>query len=111
LENAIWTIQKNERGRQGIEIGLELKQQKKALAKKQLKTKNIAEGKVEDESNETDEALIVIQKYYRGYIARKKVEEIREEEMEFLGMKKEVPLETNPESDKAKVSKIREKQK
>jgi hypothetical protein len=63
LENAIWTIQKNERGRQGIEIGLELKQQKKALAKKQLKTKNIAEGKVEDESNETDEALIVIQKY------------------------------------------------
>jgi len=111
LENAIWTIQKNERGRQGIEIGLELKQQKKALAKKQLKTKNIAEGKVEDESNETDEALIVIQKYYRGYIARKKVEEIREEEMEFLGMKKEVPLETNPESDKAKVAKIREKQK
>merc|ERR1711976_215017 len=49
--------------------------------------------------------------YYRGYIARKKVEEIREEEMEFLGMKKEVPLEIPADSDKAKVLKIREKQK
>jgi hypothetical protein len=111
LENAIWTIQKNERGRQGIEVGLDLKQQKRALQKKQLRTKNIAEGIDIDESNETDEAMVVIQKYYRGYKARAIVELIREDEMIFLGMKKERQDETDPESDAYQVNKIRERNK
>jgi len=59
--------------------------------------------------NETDEALVIIQKYYRGYKAREIVERIREDEMQFLGMKKERQDETDPESDAYLVNKIREK--
>lgn len=41
---------------------------------------------------------LVIKKYWRGYKGRKEVEKIREEELLFLGMKKNIEDINLPES-------------
>ena len=62
LETAIRIIQKNERGRQGIEYALKLKYKKKEELKKK---KNLQQGIEISEENTREEAIMVIQKYYR----------------------------------------------
>lgn len=60
--------------------------------------REIKEGKVADTQkteNQENEACVFIQRRIRGILARKFVDRLREEEMEFLGMsrKKRNPME------------------
>ena len=59
--------------------------------------KKIKEGKIQKESeeNKNNNACVFVQRRVRGILARKHVEKLREEEMEFLGMcrKKKTPEE------------------
>lgn len=61
-ETAIRIIQKNERGRQGIEAALKSKYRKKEELKKQ---KMLQQGNEISEENQREEAIMVVQKYYR----------------------------------------------
>jgi len=52
--------------------------------------RKLREGKIKEENKdqrETD-ASVLLQRRMRGILARKTVESMREEEMEFLGMKR-----------------------
>ncbi|CAK65698.1 unnamed protein product (macronuclear) [Paramecium tetraurelia] len=92
IEQAIWFIQKNERGRQGIERVLLAKQLKKQEIKKQEKQKKLQEGLEVHDSTEREEAITTIQKYYRGFKAREIVWDLREQESLFLGFTLEKQL-------------------
>lgn len=81
-EAEIWMILVNERGRQGIQRGLENREKIKQKRKNKIK---------EAEINKEQLSMVVLQKYIRAFIDREKVEKMRNEEMEFLGM-----LPTNP---------------
>ena len=85
LETAIRIIQKNERGRQGIEWALKFKYKKKEELKKK---KQLQQNSEISEDNTREEAILVVQKYYRGYKSREFVDRLRQDEFEFLGMKK-----------------------
>jgi len=85
LETAIRIIQKNERGRQGIETALKHKYRKKEELKRK---KQLQQNSENSEDNTREEAILVVQKYYRGYKSREIVDKLRQEEFEFLGMKK-----------------------
>lgn len=85
LETAVRIIQKNERGRQGIEFALKLKYKKKEELKKK---KQLQQNSEISDDNTREEAIMVVQKYYRGYKAREYVDKLRQDEFEFLGMKK-----------------------
>ena len=63
-------IQKNERGRQGIERALLAKFLRKQEIKKHEKNKKLAEGIEIAEETEREDAVSVIQKYWRGYKGR-----------------------------------------
>lgn len=83
-------IQKNERGRQGIDrISKIFKTIENALIQKEIERK-AKEGKIQKESEENKEnnASVFIQKRIRGILARKYVDRVRQEEMEFLGMQR-----------------------
>jgi len=85
---AIRLIQKNERGRQGrFRIMTMLKMFKQKKLDHEIK-KQIREGIIKEETKEVQEnrASILVQKRLRGILARKRVEELRQEEMVFLGM-------------------------
>ncbi|OXB61687.1 hypothetical protein ASZ78_000712 [Callipepla squamata] len=80
FEEAIKTIQVAERARQG---------RRRALFKKQiyLEEKTRRHPKLQEQAGPNpDDAATCIQKVWRGYIQRKKTEQMREEEMIFLGM-------------------------
>ena len=66
LETAIRIIQKLERGRQGIMRGL-------AFAKARHKIKD----RTREETNEEDRRVIVVQKYWRAFLARRELNKIR----------------------------------
>lgn len=88
-EVAIRLIQKNERGRQGIERAQMFKFVAKEEKKKAENLKLMQQGiEVKDESSRED-AVLVIQKYYRGYLGRQEVDTLRNQQLIFLGMKKD----------------------
>ena len=97
-ELSIRTIQKNDRGRQGRGRILLIRDK---IKKSQLETKLSNQRKLgqvitKDKDVEKQEMSVYIQKYMRGIMARKYVESLREEEMEFLGMiPKKKPLMNN----------------
>ena len=66
-----------ERARQGIERAYLAQWLKKLDIKKQEKHKRLQEGTEIAEETERDDGILVIQKYYRGYLARAKVWEER----------------------------------
>lgn len=87
LAQAILIIQKNERGRQGRKIGIEaveaLQRQKKAMDKKE----RFAQGvDVDNDEDEKKLAIRIPQKVFRAFQARAKVNKMRQDELEFLGM-------------------------
>ncbi|XP_065606997.1 dynein regulatory complex protein 11 [Cyrtonyx montezumae] len=80
FEEAVKTIQVAERARQG---------RRRALFKKQiyLQWKTKRHPKLQEKTGPNpDDAATCIQKVWRGYIQRKKTEQMREEEIIFLGM-------------------------
>lgn len=83
-EAEIWMILVNERGRQGIQRGAA---QREAF-------KNKKKNKAKENENKDLISMLVLQKYIRAFIDREKVEKLRNEEMEFLGM-----LPTAPQMD------------
>lgn len=85
METAIRILQKNDRGRQGIEYALKLKYKKREEMKKK---KQLQQNSEISDDNAREEAILVVQKYYRGYKAREYVDKLRQDEFEFLGMKK-----------------------
>jgi len=90
IAKALDMLAKLERGRQGIEVGLEKKEELLEIFKKQQRQKVLAEKGEKEEVNETEEAIIIIQKYLRGLIARQTVMALRDSESEFLGFKQNV---------------------
>jgi SpoVK/Ycf46/Vps4 family AAA+-type ATPase len=90
IAKAIELLSKLERGRQGIEVGLEKKEELLEIFKKQQRQKILAEKGEKEEVNETEEAIILIQKYLRGLIARQTVLGMRDAENQFLGFKQNV---------------------
>lgn len=62
IEKAIWLIQKNERGRQGIDRAILAKNLRKTEQKKAERQKKIAEGIEVAEDTEREDAVIVVQK-------------------------------------------------
>ena len=90
IGQAIRIIQKNDRGRQGRQrISLILKQLQ-AKIKQAEKLRKLREGKLTEktEDNKENDASVVIQQRIRGILARKQVESLRIDEMQFLGMQK-----------------------
>lgn len=80
-------IQKNERGRQGRKRALQyLEGWKNKLKKEQQRQEAYQTGKDYNEEDEKRNAIVVIQKVFKAYKARKRVESIREDELIFLGM-------------------------
>ena len=75
-EAEMWMILVNERGRQGIVRG---NFNRESLKQKKRKNKDA-------DVNKEQISMLVLQKYIRAYIDREKVEKMRNEEMEFLGM-------------------------
>lgn len=76
-ETAIHCILINERGRQGIQRALALKEEKKNI-----------KGKRRQAAANADKAdySVIVQKYFRAFLDRKIIHEARKAEMEFLGM-------------------------
>ena len=68
-----------------------IKQLKNLMMKEEL-SRQFKEGKIQKqtEENKEDNACKFVQRRIRGILARKHVERLREEEMEFLGMKRKV---------------------
>jgi len=103
IDTAIRILQKNERGRQGIDRGYQaIKKHKNDLKKKERDMKMHDEMNMDGEENKRSDAVIVIQKYFRGFTSREQVEKIREDELVFLGMKKvsEDPKDPNSQTFK-----------
>ena len=90
----------NERGRQGILRATSVRDEIKGNRPKRRQGNN---------PNEKNDSSTTIQKYFRAYLDRKKIHQMRLEEMEFLGMlpEEEAILDTLNE----KVDKIRHKRK
>jgi hypothetical protein len=85
LEESVKIIQNNERGRQGMlrakymkDLRQEAEREKKMMAKMLI---NNTKG-----DEETILAVITIQRYYKGFRQRKKLQKIRQDELYFLGM-------------------------
>jgi len=72
---------------------------RKEVLKQMERKAQIAQGVEFDEKTERENAVLVIQKYYRGYKGREKVDQLRQEEFEFLGMKK---VETEKDKEEGK---------
>lgn len=83
LETAIRIIQKLERGRQGIMRGLSF-----------FKMRNKTKDRSHETANEEDQRTIVIQKFWRAFLARQQLSKMREEELKFLGIRKD-PISKN----------------
>lgn len=106
-------IQKIERGRQGIVRALKAtyfkrKEQKKNEKKEQRKNEKKGDFDVDDAEELKKEQVTNIQKTIRGFLARRKVEKIRDQELLFLGMLKKSENPNDPESLLFKTNKKRE---
>lgn len=112
METAIRIIQKIERGRQGIVRALKAAYYQKREIKK-LNKKKEAQGNenfdFDDSENQKREQVIMIQKTIKGFMARKIVDKIREEELTFLGIIKKPQNPTDPKTALYKMIKNREK--
>lgn len=88
MESVIRMIQKIERGRQGIVRALKATYYKKKEQKKNEKKKigQPTDFDVDDAEEQKKEQVTNIQKTIRGFLARRKVEKVREAELLFLGM-------------------------
>ena len=88
VHDAIRLIQKNERGRQGRWRMLFIVNTKRQEEQEREMFQKIKEGLIKEKSKDEmeNEATLVIQRRMRGIIARKRIDEIRQEEMVFLGM-------------------------
>jgi hypothetical protein len=62
IDKAIWLLQKNERGRQGIDRAIIAKNLRKIEQKKAERQKKIAEGVEVADDTEREDAVIVVQK-------------------------------------------------
>jgi len=112
LDTAIRILQKNERGRQGIDRGYQaIKKHKNDLKKKERDAKLHDEIDMAGDDNKRVDAVVVIQKYFRGFTSREKVEKIREDELIFLGMKKVKENPKDPNSQVYKYNVTRENRK
>ena len=78
-EQAIKLIQKNERGRQGAMRAKLMKELREEDARKRRKDAG--------QTTTRDEAAVLIQKTWRGYMARKRTRQSEWEELVFIGMK------------------------
>lgn len=85
VETAIRILQKVERGRQGIERAELAKHLMKQDFKKLEKHRRLQEGTEIAEETEREDAILVIQKYYRGFKGREEIWMRRKSEREFLG--------------------------
>lgn len=85
MDMAIRLIQRLERGRQGVLRGLESVKVRAKFLKE--KNSDISEINVDDE--EDIKRATVIQKFWRAFSSRKLLHELREDEIKFLGMRKE----------------------
>jgi hypothetical protein len=88
VHDAIRFIQKNERGRQGrFRMLLILKSKRQEELDREMLIK-IREGVVKERSKDQmeNDAAMIIQRRIKGILARKRIDELRAEEMIFLGM-------------------------
>ena len=90
IVSAICLIQKNERGRQGrLRVQQILQQHQQKLISDENKRK-VREGKMPEATHQEKEQIAseFVQRRIRGILARKQVEQMRQEEMIFLGMQR-----------------------
>ena len=104
LVQAIRIIQKNDRGRQGRMRILLIQRMQEQRAQKDELLRKMREGKLPQPNyeNQQNECSVFIQKRIRGILGRKHVMEMRDEEMEFLGMVKKKPNKKDMENDPIK---------
>lgn len=109
--SSIRIIQKNERGRQYRHRILEIIEWKKTNDRTNEMAMRVAQG--EDRSHvTTDEereklAAVYVQKQLRGILARKRVNEMRQEELIFLGMAPKPKTSPDEEDPIAKANRIK----
>jgi hypothetical protein len=84
-EQAIKIIQKNERGRQGIDVGAQLRSLEMDSARRY---RSAANG---NQQTDLDQAAKTIQRCYRGFITRIKVKHHAREELVRVGMARIAP--------------------
>jgi len=103
---AIRLIQKNERGRQGRNRYLDALQKINSTLKSADNKKKMGAGKMNQPSKEetTDQAAEIVQNRIRGILARKEIEDMRQEEMIFLGMVRKPKTEEEIAKDPMKVA-------
>ena len=53
------------------------------------KARNKVKDRHREAANEEDKRTMLIQKYWRAFLARKELHKIRQEELKFLGIEKE----------------------
>lgn len=90
IVSAILLIQKNERGRQGRNRITQINMQHIAKVLADNTKRMVREGKLPEANSQEKEQIAAefVQRRIRGILARKQVEEMRAEEMMFLGMKR-----------------------
>ena len=101
---AIRLIQKNERGRQGRNRYLDALQKINNSMKQVDNRKRMHNGKMAAPSKEeqADQAAEIVQNRIRGILARKEIEDMRQEEMIFLGMVRKPKTEEEKAEDPIK---------
>jgi|694.fasta_scaffold101749_2 hypothetical protein len=112
METAIRIIQKIERGRQGIVRALKAAYYQKREIKKLNKKKEAAGNEnfeFDDSENQKREQVIMIQKTIKGFMARRHVDRIREEELTFLGILKKPQDPKDPNTALYRMNKNRER--
>ncbi len=90
IVSAILLIQKNERGRQGRNRITQINMQHIAKVLADNTKRMVREGKLPEANSQEKEQIAAefVQRRIRGILARKQVEQMRAEEMMFLGMKR-----------------------
>ena len=90
IVSAILLIQKNERGRQGRNRITQINMQHIAKVLADNTKRMVREGKLPEANSQEKEQIAAefVQRRIRGILARKPVEQMRAEEMMFLGMKR-----------------------
>ena len=110
---AIRLIQKNERGRQWRQRMLQIISMKRRTLRKNELMKRIKEGlEMANDEEKEQKANLLIQKRLKGLIARRQIDQMRQNEMRFLGMLDSPKTEEEEKnSTAAKVKAIEEKRK
>ncbi len=95
VHDAIRLIQKNERGRQGRQRMFMFVNAKRQEEQEREMFQKIKEGLIKEKSKDEveTEVTLLVQRYMRGIIARKRIDELRQEEMVFLGMSRKPKME------------------